>query len=105
MEGFKTLRVLHLEDDPLDVELASATLEDAGVGCEVTQVHTREDFEAALEENSFDLVLADYSLPAFDGLSALKITQEAPPEAPLVLVSGPVEEDKAIEALKSGATN
>ena len=66
VEGFKTLRVLHLEDDPLDVELASATLEDAGVGCEVIQVHTREDSEAALEENSFELVFADYSLPAFD---------------------------------------
>ena len=99
------MRILHLEDDPLDVELASAALEDAGVGCEVTQVQTREAFEAALEENSFDLVLADYSLPAFDGLSALKTTQEARPEVPFVLVSGTLGEERAIEALKSGATD
>lgn len=99
------MRILHLEDDPLDVELASATLEYEGVGCEVTQVQTREDFEAVLEEESFDLVLADYSLPAFDGLSALKITQEIRPELPFVLVSGTLGEERAIEALKSGATD
>lgn len=99
------MRILHLEDDPLDVELASATLEYEGVGCEVTQVQTREDFEAVLEEKSFDLVLADYSLPAFDGLSALKITQEIRPELPFVLVSGTLGEERAIEALKSGATD
>ncbi len=105
MERFKTLRILHLEDDPLDVELAGATLEDEGVGCEVTQVQTREDFEAALEESSFDLILADYSLPAFDGLSALKVAQEVRPEVPFVLVSGTLGEERAIEALKSGATD
>jgi DNA-binding NtrC family response regulator len=99
------LRILHLEDDPLDVVLASAALEDAGVGCEVTQVQTREAFEAALEENSFDPVLADYSLPAIDGLLALKITQEARPEVPFVIVSGTLGEERAIEALKSGATD
>lgn len=105
MEGFKTLRILHLEDDPLDVELVRATLEDEGVSCEVTQVQTREDFEAVLEENSFDLVLADYSLPAFDGLSALKAAQEVRPEVPFVLVSGTLGEERAVEALKSGATD
>ena len=105
MEGFKTLRILHLEDDPLDVELVGAILEDEGVACEVTQVQTREDFEAALEENSFDLVLADYSLPAFDGLSALKAAQEIRPEVPLILVSGTLGEERAVEALKSGATD
>ena len=101
----KALRILNLEDDPLDTELMHATLTDGGVECQITRVQTRADFAAALEGGDFDLVLADYSLPSFDGLSALKHTQEVRPEVPFVLVSGALGEEAAIEALKSGATD
>src|ERR671911_1762447 len=99
------LRILNLEDSPLDAELLYATLTDGGVECEILRVQTRADFAAALESGDFDLVLADYSLPAFDGLSALKVAQEIRPEVPFVLVSGALGEERAIEALKSGATD
>ena len=101
----KALRILNLEDSPLDAELLHATLTDGGVECEILRVQTRADFAAALESGDFDLVLADYSLPSFDGLSALKVAQEIGPEIPFVLVSGAVGEEVAIEALKSGATD
>ncbi|HEY6749725.1 MAG TPA: response regulator [Rubrobacteraceae bacterium] len=101
----KALRILNLEDNPLDAELVHATLTDSGVGCEILRVQTRADFAAALESGDFDLILADYSLPSFDGLSALKVAQEIDPEIPFVLVSGAVGEEMAIEALKSGATD
>src|ERR687893_2434605 len=101
----KALRILNLEDSPLDAELLHATLTDGGVECEILRVQTRADFATALESGDFDLVLADYSLPSFDGLSALKIAQEIDPEIPFVLVSGAVGEEVAIEALKSGATD
>jgi DNA-binding NarL/FixJ family response regulator/two-component sensor histidine kinase len=101
----KALRILNLEDSPLDAELLHATLTDGGVECEILRVQTRADFTAALEGGDFDLVLADYSLPSFDGLSALKVAQEIGPEIPFVLVSGAVGEEVAIEALKSGATD
>src|SRR5919202_1073305 len=105
-EDTKPLRILYLEDDPLDAELIQATLADGGIGCEVSWVQTRTDFTAALEgADEFDLVLADYSLQDFDGLSALEVTREVRPEVPFVLVSGAVGEDRAIEALKSGATD
>ena len=101
----KTLRILNLEDSPLDAELIHATLVEGDVVCQITRVQTRADFAAALENGGFDLVLADYSLPAFDGLSALKVAQEIRPEVPFVLVSGALGEERAIEALKEGATD
>src|SRR3954451_7136964 len=97
----KVLRVLNLEDDPLDTELLHVTLTEGGIACELIRVQTRANFVAALVNGDFEIILADYSLPSFDGLSALKITQEMRPEVPFVLVSGALGEERAIEALKS----
>src|SRR5918998_4965433 len=101
----KALRILNLEDSPLDAELLHATLTDGGVECEILRVQTRADFAAAVESGDFDLILADYSLPSFDGLSALEVAQDIRLEVPFVLVSGALGEERAIEALKSGATD
>ena len=105
MEDMKALRVLNLEDSSLDAELVHATLNDGGVECEILLVQKHADFVAALESGGFDLILADYSLPSFDGLSALEVAQEMSPDIPFVLVSGALGEERAIEALKSGATD
>ncbi|HEY4050179.1 MAG TPA: sigma 54-interacting transcriptional regulator, partial [Acidobacteriaceae bacterium] len=99
------LRILHLEDDPKDAELVQALLEVEGVVCHVTRVETRVDFQASLEQDGFDLILADYTLPSFDGISALKIAVEKRPELPFIFVSGTLGEEVAIEALKIGATD
>jgi PAS domain S-box-containing protein len=101
----KVLRILNLEDDPLDTELIHTILIDGGIACEIARVQTHAEFVAALEQECFDLVLSDYSLPSFDGLSALKIRQEISPELPFILVSGALGEDAAIESLTSGATD
>src|SRR5215212_6764596 len=99
------LRILDLEDDPLDTELVQANLAEGGITCEIVRVQTREEFVAALENGDFDLVLSDYSLPSFDGLSALKLAKEIRPEVPFILVSGVIGEERAIEVLKGGATD
>jgi phosphoserine phosphatase RsbU/P len=99
------LRILHLEDDPRDAELVQATLAGAGTDCEVQVVATRADFVAALERGGIDLILADFALPAFDGMSALAIVQEKRPDLPFVFVSGRLGEEAAIESLKNGATD
>ena len=99
------LRILYLEDDPNDAELVHAMLEAEGVVCQVTRVETRIDFQASLEQDGFDLILADYTLPSFDGISALKIAVEKRPELPFIFVSGTLGEEVAIEALKIGATD
>jgi PAS domain S-box-containing protein len=99
------LSILYLEDDPKDADLVLAMLEAEGVTCQVTLVETRADFLASLEQVGIDLILADYSLPSFDGISALKIAVEKRPEVPFIFVSGAMGEEVAIEALKIGATD
>jgi PAS domain S-box-containing protein len=99
------LRVLHLEDDERDAELVQAALEAEGSQVELARTETEEAFVAALKQGGFDLILADYTLPSFDGLSALSIAQQHVPDVPFIFVSGTLGEDVAIEALKSGATD
>ncbi|MGH7951224.1 MAG: response regulator [Limisphaerales bacterium] len=99
------LRVLHLEDDPNDVELVRSTLESENISCATTSVENRADFVGALERGGFDLIIADFSLPQFDGMAALAIAREKIPDLPFILVSGTVGEEQAIESLKSGATD
>src|ERR1700726_4662242 len=99
------LRILSLEDDPKDAELVQETLESDGISCQITRVETETDFIAWLERGSFDLILADYTLPSFDGLSALKIARQRWPHVPFIFVSGTLGEEVAIEALKVGATD
>ena len=100
------LRVLYLEDDKNDVELVQAKLEEEGLTCNVTRVETQADFVAALEENGFDIILADYKLPSFDGLSALAIARGKNPKGTLCFYFlGVMGEELAIESLKSGATD
>jgi CheY-like chemotaxis protein len=99
------LRILYLEDDPGDAELVQETLAADGIACQLTRVETEADFVTALQQRGFDLVLADHTLPTFDGLSALKIAQRNWPELPFIFVSGTLGEEVAIEALRFGATD
>jgi PAS domain S-box-containing protein len=99
------LRILHLEDDPKDAEIIQGVLGGEGIVCQVTRVESRDDFIASLEDDRFDLILADFSLPSFDGLSALAIALEKCPDVPFIFVSGTLGEEVAIDALKIGATD
>src|SRR5260221_1198942 len=99
------LRILLLEDDAHDAELIQELLETDHFACEVTRVQTRAEFLAALKNGGIDLILADYQLPSFDGLSALKLAQSERPDLPFIFVSGTLGEEVAIEALKIGATD
>ena len=99
------LRILHLEDNPLDCELVEATLAEGGFSFQIRRVDTRAAFVSAIEGGEIDIILADYSLPTFDGLTALNIARQKLPLVPFILVSGSMGEDPAIESLKSGATD
>src|SRR6202790_787753 len=94
------LRILSIEDDPKDAELIHDLLETEGIVCEITRVDTE-----AAQQGGIDLILADYSLPAFDGISALKFAMKTCPDVPFIFVSGTLGEEVAIEALKIGATD
>src|SRR5664279_1291659 len=99
------LGILHLEDDPLDAELVKSTLDGDGIACKITQVKTRKHFVTAIERGGFDIIFADYSLPDFDGISALAIARIRRPSIPFIFISGAMGEELAIETLKRGATD
>lgn len=101
----KTLRILFLEDTHLDAELSIAALEEAGYSCEWERVDRREDFLRRLDESDYDLILSDFSLPTFDGLSAVKLFGELDLTIPFILISGTLDEEAAIESLRAGATD
>lgn len=99
------LRILHLEDDPADAELVLDALTRDGIECETAVVSTREGFAEALAGGGFDLVLADFALPSFDGMTALSMVREQGAEIPFIFVSGRLGEEAAIDSLKNGATD
>lgn len=99
------LRLLHLEDEALDAELTAETLRLDGFDVDVVRVQTREEFVACLGSGAFDIILADYQLPSFDGLTAQSIAKELQPATPFIFVSGTLGEDIAVERLKAGATD
>ncbi len=97
--------ILHLEDDPLDAELIRACLEAANLNMSIKHVQIGRDYEDTLKEDYYDLILADYKLPAYDGISALRYRNEKYSDVPFVFVSGTIGEDAAIEGLTRGATD
>ncbi len=99
------LQFLLLEDSPLDADLIQATLNEGDLDYELEWVQTRDSFLKALETHPFDLILSDYSLPSFDGISALEIAHRHCPEIPFIFVSATLGEELAIETLKNGATD
>ena len=93
------LRILSIEDDPKDSKLIQELLEADDIICDVTRVDTEAALLASLKQGEIDLILADYTLPSFDGISALKLAMKACPEVPFIFVSGTLGEEIAIEAL------
>lgn len=100
------LRILHVEDSELDAELCWRELERAGLRCVTKRVWSMDAFENALTEFEPDLVLCDFSLPgAFSGLAALDALRKKGGATPFILVSGTIGEDRAVEAMRRGATD
>ena len=99
------LRLLHLEDDPVDAELITSTLIEGGIPCQSQLVDTRQAFVAALKQGRIDLILADYSIPGFDGMTALTLARQHCPDVPFLFVSATIGEELAIDAMHQGATD
>jgi PAS domain S-box-containing protein len=99
------LHILMLEDVATDADLIQRELEREGFSFEARRVTTEDAFTQALDAFAPDIILADYSLPSFDGMAALEVAQEERPHVPVVFVSGAIGEERAIETLKQGATD
>ena len=99
------LRILSLEDSELDAELILRELKQGGLDFVSTRVQNGDDFARALAEFQPGLILADYKLPTFNGAQALAMARERCPNVPVIIISGAVGEETAVELLKNGATD
>ena len=99
----ETIRVLIVEDLPSDAELTEREIRKALGRCEFHRVETREEFLAALAGFCPGLIVSDYKLPSFDGLSALELALERCPDVPFIILTGSMNEDTAVECMKAGA--
>ncbi len=99
------LRLLHLEDNLADAKLVHAQIMQAWPDCALKLVDNREDFMAALQAEEFDVILSDYSLPAFNGLQALELVRKRGSSTPFLFLSGTIGEDYAVAALQHGAAD
>jgi diguanylate cyclase (GGDEF)-like protein len=99
------VRVLFVEDVETDAELIVRRLRQDGVQCIYTRVEDEHAFAAALRERRHDIILSDFSLPQFDGMSALALATSELPDIPFIFVSGTIGEERAIEALRCGAVD
>jgi two-component system, cell cycle sensor histidine kinase and response regulator CckA len=98
-----SLRLLLIEDSEDDALLLVRELRKGGFDPDFARVDTPQGLEAALDGNGWDAVVADYNMPAFTGLDALRIIQARGLDLPFILVSGVIGEEKAVEAMKAGA--
>ena len=99
------LKIIHVEDSPTDVELIEHSLINEGFTPEVLRVETRTELLDALTHGECDLILSDFTLPAFSGTQALEISSALKPNVPFIFVSGTIQEGTAIESLRNGATD
>ncbi|MEI8039463.1 MAG: SpoIIE family protein phosphatase [Verrucomicrobiota bacterium] len=99
------MRILFLEDSDLDAELIRRELRRGGVGFVARRVQTGREFERAISQFRPEIILSDFMLPTFDGGKALALARELCPDVPVIIISGAVGEETAVELLKNGATD
>lgn len=99
------LRVLHVEDNVMDAELVAMALRKGGFSAAIEVVQSEAEFERQLQQHTPDVVLADYNLPQWSGMEAVKLMHRAGVEVPFILVSGALGDVKAVDCIKQGATD
>ena len=102
----KPLKILHLEDNPMDAELIHNCINRDGISCEIELVSKKSDLLSAIENNCYDLFLCDFRLPTLgSGVETLNILRDKFPDIPILFLSGTIGEELAVDLLKKGATD
>src|SRR6186713_319488 len=97
------VRLIVVEDMPMEAEIAVRQLEAGGFACSWKRVDSESVLRATLAEARPDIILSDFTLPGFDGLTALQVSREISPDTPFIFLSGTIGEERAIDALQRGA--
>jgi len=105
MATVKPIKLLILEHDEDDLELLMYELKKGALDFEPQIVGTKTEFIKALNDCTPDVILSDYSLPGFDGISAFHLKQQICPDVPFIIVSGTIGEENAVELIKNGVTD
>ncbi len=103
--GESRLRILHIEDSPQDAEIIREVLLDSGFFVQIDWAANEQEFSVFLQQDKYDLIIADYQLVKYDAQAALKLTQSLCPDVPFICVSGTIVEERAVELIKEGATD
>lgn len=103
MQHLDKIQILHLEDTPSDAELINTKLKRANIHFDILVVDTKEEYLAALQEYTPDIVLADHSLPSFDSHEALSIIQETGRKIPFILITNTMSDEFAVDMIRKGA--
>ncbi|MBC7874331.1 MAG: response regulator, partial [Ferruginibacter sp.] len=99
------VKILIVEHDPVDLELLHHELKKGGINYVAEVVQYKQDYIKAIDQFTPDIILSDYTLPAFDGPTAFKIREETIPDIPFIIVSGTIGEERSIELIKNGVTD
>jgi signal transduction histidine kinase len=99
------LRVLMVEDDPTDIELSQRALQQGGFDCDCAAAQTRDEFTECIRRTTYDVVLADYNLPQWNGMETIAVLREEELDVPVIVVSGYLGELRAVECIKQGAAD
>lgn len=105
MSSKTKIRILNIEDDPLDTALILSMLEADDMDVDVLRVQTEKDFVAALDRSDVDVIISDFNLPSYDGRRALHVARSKLPSVPFIFFSGTLGEESAIECLREGASD
>jgi PAS domain S-box-containing protein len=101
----RPVQILHLENSPRDAELVREALRQSNLACELRLARSRAEYETALVQTRFDMILSDYSLPDYDGLAALALLREKQPVVPFLLITGTLDDKQAMDCVLRGATD
>lgn len=105
MTAPRKIRILSLEDSALDAELIQRELQRGEIDYQWSRVQNRPDYTRAIQEFQPELIFADFKLPEFDGAQALALARVLCPDVPVIVISGAVGEETAVELLKNGGTD
>ncbi|MBK1877061.1 ATP-binding response regulator [Pelagicoccus mobilis] len=103
MQQYDTVRILNVEDNEDDFLLLKRHLKKSSFGCELAWVDSKSAFLQAIESQNWDLIISDYSMPSLSGLHVLQALKDRSLDIPVIIMSGAVGEELAVETMRNGA--